>query len=393
MQETKPLNVINGKNLLALDVEPPRFIIDGLMPTGLHILSGSAKVGKSWLALWLCQQIATGGKVWDFETRKSGTLYLALEDTIDRLHFRLSHITDNGSEDSHFTTEADSLSGSLIPQLEKHLQDNPDTGFIVIDTFQCIRGAAMEKNAYANDYDEVGRLKAFADRHKIALLLLHHVRKMPDSDPFNMVSGSVGIIGAADSMYVLEKDKRTDNKAVLHVTGRDIEDRQLQLEFDRELTVWRFLSYLSGEKPQDTLGAALAAFLGAHGVFEGTATELLAGLKEAGHSLAYSPNSLTRAMKEQALALEKAHHITMQFKRSKSTRTVFLALGDGDNGYTHGGTPDIASPPAPAGDGDSKYTHGDMPDSASPIPENNGTAANGDMEEKTVTPSPKRRKA
>lgn len=253
MKEIKTLSVIDGKSLLGLDVEPPKFIIAGLMPVGLHILSGSAKIGKSWLSLWLCQQVSTGGKVWEFETRKCGTLYLALEDTIDRLHFRLSHITDDGSEQSYFATEADNLSGSLIPQLETFMAAYPDTGLVVVDTLQRVRGAVNDKNAYANDYDEIGRIKSFADRFKIAVLLIHHVRKMPDSDPFNMVSGSVGIIGAVDSMYVLEKDKRTANKATLHVTGRDIEDMQLLLEFDRDMTVWRFVSYLSGEPTADTL--------------------------------------------------------------------------------------------------------------------------------------------
>ena len=234
MKEIKTLSVIDGKSLLGLDVEPPKFIIAGLMPVGLHILSGSAKIGKSWLSLWLCQQVSTGGKVWEFETRKCGTLYLALEDTIDRLHFRLSHITDDGSEQSYFATEADNLSGSLIPQLETFMASYPDTGLVVVDTLQRVRGAVNDKNAYANDYDEIGRIKSFADRFKIAVLLIHHVRKMPDSDPFNMVSGSVGIIGAVDSMYVLEKDKRTANKATLHVTGRDSYGTVRQPERDRQ---------------------------------------------------------------------------------------------------------------------------------------------------------------
>ena len=61
MKEIKTLSVIDGKSLLGLDVEPPKFIIAGLMPVGLHILSGSAKIGKSWLSLWLCKEVSTGG--------------------------------------------------------------------------------------------------------------------------------------------------------------------------------------------------------------------------------------------------------------------------------------------------------------------------------------------
>ena len=93
-------------------------------------------------------------------------------------------------------------------QLERFMQDYPDTEFIVIDTFQRIRESTNTKNGYANDYEEIGKIKAVSDKYKIAVLLVHHLRKMPDSDPFNIVSGSTGIIGAVDSLYVLEKDNR-----------------------------------------------------------------------------------------------------------------------------------------------------------------------------------------
>ncbi len=331
MNEVKPLSIIDGKSLLALDIEPPKFIIAGLMPAGLHILSGSAKIGKSWLSLWLCQQISSGQPVWEFETLKCGTLYLALEDTISRLHFRLSHITDSGSEQSYFATEAENLSGSLIGQLESFIAMYPDTGLIVIDTLQRVRGIANDKNAYANDYDEVGRIKAFADKHKIAVLLVHHVRKMPDNDPFNMVSGSVGIIGAVDSMYVLEKDKRTENKAILHVTGRDIEDMQLSLAFDREKTVWQFLSYLSGEKNEDPVVLAVVSLLSRTKSFRGTASDLITALNEADNGFVCSPNSLTRRLKEQSLTLSKRYHISLSFTRTKNARLLSLSLGDGDD--------------------------------------------------------------
>ena len=67
--EQRKLAVIDGKALLSLDVEPPKFIISRFLPTGLHMLAGSPKIGKSWLALWLCHQVATGSPVWEFETR------------------------------------------------------------------------------------------------------------------------------------------------------------------------------------------------------------------------------------------------------------------------------------------------------------------------------------
>jgi hypothetical protein len=333
MPEIKKLSVINGKSLLALDVEPPKFIISQFMSAGLHMLAGSPKIGKSWLALWLCSQISNGEKVWEFDTLKCGALYLSLEDTIDRLHFRLSRITDTGSEQSYFATNADSLSGTLIKQLEAFMEEYGDTGLIVIDTFQRIRDANNDKNSYGSDYEEIRRVKDFADKHKIAVLLVHHLRKMPDNDPFNMVSGSTGIIGAVDSIYVLEKDSRTDSKAKLHVTGRDIADMQLLLEFDRDSAVWGFVSYLSGnEKKADRLTPAVIAFLADLKKYTGTATELLNRLREFCPALDYQPNSLTRALKEQSQALER-RGVKVSFSRTNSAKLISLSLiGDGDGG-------------------------------------------------------------
>ena len=242
-------------------------------------------------------------------------------------------------------TNADSLSGALIEQLHGFMRDYPDTGLIVIDTFQRIRDSVNDKNAYASDYEEIGKIKAVADQFKIAILLVHHLRKMPDSDPFNMVSGSTGIIGAVDSLYVLEKDNRTDNKARLHVTGRDIEDMQIFLEFDRAASVWRFVSFLNAaEKKEDKLTAALIAFLADRKTFSGTATELLNALN--GFGIAYlAPNALTRTLKEQALTLENRHGVTAVFSRSKAARTITLTLaGDGDSANLCGGVGAISSP-------------------------------------------------
>lgn len=339
MSEVQSLSIIDGKTLLSLDVEPLKFIINRFLPTGLHMLAGSPKIGKSWLALWLCQQVSKGEPIWEFETRQCGALYISLEDTIDRLHFRLSRITEESSEQSYFTTSADSLSGTLIAQLERFMQDYPDTGLIVIDTFQRIRDAANEKSSYANDYDEINKIKAVADKNKIAILLVHHLRKMPDSDPFNMVSGSTGIIGAFDSLYVLEKDSRTDSKARLHVTGRDIEDMQIILEFDRAESVWRFVSFLNdSEKKDDKFISTLIAFLADHKDFTGTATELLSGLQEYDGGIELKANTVTQRLKEQALTLKKSHGIKMDFIRKNSARLIKLsAFSDGDGSNSYGG--------------------------------------------------------
>ena len=42
---------------------------------------------------------------------------------------------------------------------------------------------------------------------------------MKSTDSFDMISGTNGLLGAADGTFVIQKEKRTDNKAVLEVQG------------------------------------------------------------------------------------------------------------------------------------------------------------------------------
>ena len=81
--------------------------------------------------------------------------------------------------------------------------------------------------SYGNDYDEIRQLKQLADELNISLMLVHHLRKQGDRDPLNKLSGTTGIVGAVDSVFVLDKSKRGDNLVTLVCTGRDIEYREL----------------------------------------------------------------------------------------------------------------------------------------------------------------------
>ena len=57
---------------------------------------------------------------------------------------------------------------------------------VVIDTLQRVRSAGSDSNLYANDYQDIGLLKKLADNQHIAILLIHHLRKLHDDDPMNI---------------------------------------------------------------------------------------------------------------------------------------------------------------------------------------------------------------
>ena len=81
---------------------------------------------------------------------------------------------------------------------------------------------------YASDYKDVSALKSLAAKYGICILLIHHLRKQAASDPFDQISGSNGLMGAADTTWVMQR-KRTSKNADIILTGRDLDRRTLYL--------------------------------------------------------------------------------------------------------------------------------------------------------------------
>ena len=250
MSQIKRLQTIDADTLQSTAYEPVSFVVDDLLPQGLHLLAGAPKIGKSWLALWLCLCAAQGKPLWTFATRPCEVLYFCLEDSFQRIQSRLFDLTEDAPPTLHFAVMSQQLHNGLVEQIEQFLKEHPQTRLIVIDTLQRIRTVGNDANPYASDYRDIGVLKALADKHRIAILLIHHLRKMNDDDPMNMISGTTGLSGATDSNFVLRKSQRRENTATLYCTGRDIPYRELALEFDGEDHVWKLLSDDCEQKEQ-----------------------------------------------------------------------------------------------------------------------------------------------
>ena len=241
-KEIQRLEVISAPELLRADLPPLRFLVDGLLPEGTSLLTAASKIGKSWMVLdeGLC--IAAGSPFMGHDTHQCGVLYLALEDSYNRLQDRMRKVL-NGKPAPPlfgFTVKAPRLDSGLLDTLEDYLQQHPDTKLFIIDTLQKIRGQALPREAaYAQDYREMGVVKEFMDKHGLSAQFIHHNRKMKDDgDPFNMISGTNGIMGAADTIWTVTKDKREAAEAVLHVTGRDVAQSDTVIRFDKG--VWRW---------------------------------------------------------------------------------------------------------------------------------------------------------
>ena len=328
MKKENRLLTIDGETLMSQPLTPLNFVVDTLLSQGLHILVGSPKVGKSWLALWLAVTVAKGETVWGMGVKQGTTLYLCLEDSTLRIQNRLFEITEDAPASVHFTTNSDTPGKGLEEQLCSFLSEHPDTVLVIIDTLQMIRGTGYD-NTYANDYRDLSALKHIADTHGIAILLIHHLRKMNDDDPMNMISGTTGLSGATDSNFVLRKSQRRENTATLYCTGRDIPYRELALEFDGEDHVWKLLSddCEQKEQPNERILFLLSELLRRQPEISAPAKVLLEKIDPAGAE-GLTPNSFSHRIRKSVDALRRSG-ITVSFRKSNGDRLICLKRVDG----------------------------------------------------------------
>ena len=238
-------SIISAKCLQKATFPPVEYLVDGFLPVGTSILSAASKIGKSWLVLDMGLKIVTGGIFMGKQTKRTGVLYFALEDSYPRLQSRMEKLL-NGTEAPdgfYFSVDAPTMDNHFLDCVKTYLDADPNIKLLIIDTLQKVRGQARSgEPAYQQDYREMGKIKEFADQHGISVLFVHHNRKMKDdSDPFNMISGTTGIMGAADTALVITKKNRESKDATLHITGRDVEQCDLAICFNSECCQWELV--------------------------------------------------------------------------------------------------------------------------------------------------------
>lgn len=212
------------------------------------MLGAPSKYYKSYMCIDMAICIAEGVKFLGFNTKKSGVLYMDLESTKRRPQTRLKQIL-NGAEcpdNLHIVTseqKVDKIGAGLEVQLESQISEFPDIEFVIIDVLKKVRPEQKRgQGDYDRDYEDLGALKEFADNHNICILVIHHTRKMKDpDDPFNELAGSSGVMGVLDAALVISKQKREDKEAKLYITGRDMPEQVLAIQFNKNIFKWENL--------------------------------------------------------------------------------------------------------------------------------------------------------
>ena len=232
---------------------------------------------------------------------------------------------ENGS--LFFSVSARQLGSGLDEQLTRFLREHPDTSLIIIDTLQKVREIGGDNYSYANDYQIITRLKTFADIYGVCLMVVHHTRKQKAEDAFDMISGTNGLMGAADGAFILSKDKRTSNNATLEVSGRDQQEQRVYLKKNTETLVWEFdkiETELWKAPPEPLLDRIAERIIADNPQWCGTPTELCEYL-----AVDIKPNAITQKLNVNVNRLMDEHRIAYHYKRTHEGRRITLTYEGG----------------------------------------------------------------
>lgn len=223
-----------------------KYIVPKYIPEGVSLIAGKPKLGKSWMCLDIAIAVSTGGKAFDWIKCDQGdVLYLALEDNPRRLQSRMKCMLSDQRWPSRLRlkTSWPKLDAGCVKMIQKWIDEQTAARLVIIDTLAKIRVSKKDQDTlYAADYGAIEELQSLAAEKGIAIILVHHVRKAEAEDPLDTVSGTTGLTGAVDTILVLS---RTTDSVTLYARGRDIEEIETAIEFNRRDNRWRILGEAS----------------------------------------------------------------------------------------------------------------------------------------------------
>jgi RecA-family ATPase len=297
---------------------PINYVVPGYIAEGCTLLAGRPKLGKSWLCLEIALAVSVDGEsaLGGIECQKGSVLYLALEDNRRRLQRRIRKVmlmSEDAPERLHLATEWPRANEGGIDQIRSWVRDTPDARMVIVDVLAMFKPMLKgSESFYEADYHAIKSLQAIASETGIAIIVVHHTRKGgADGDPFEKVSGTLGLSGAADSVMILDRDSQG---ATIYGRGRDIEEIESAAVFDKLTCRWSVQGAADDVRRTDER------------------TEILAILKDADEAL--SPGDIADALGRQRNNIKQ-----LLFKMSKSGEVVKLS---GRGKYVHPERLDLA---------------------------------------------------
>jgi AAA domain/Bifunctional DNA primase/polymerase, N-terminal len=235
----KPKRPYTLEELRVTDISPIMWVIPGYLPEGLTVLAGRPKIGKSWLVLQIALTVATGGTMFDVTVEQGDVFYGAFEDSPRRLHDRvIKTLSEFGTWPATCEVwhQLAALDEGGLDGIQAWCKSHPKRRLIILDVLAKVRGRKRrDEEQYQYDYRMISGLQELSLRYKVAIIVVHHVRKTTAEDVLDTVSGTTGIAGSADSVMVLGRAERAVR---LYLRGRDIEETDKVVTFDKATGTW-----------------------------------------------------------------------------------------------------------------------------------------------------------
>jgi AAA domain len=263
-------NAFTAAQLQQMNFPPISWIVPDIIPAeGVTLLCSKPKFGKSWLAYDLCIACTSDRFILgNIKPAQGDVLYLALEDSKRRLQRRMDKLlpTFGAKWPSRLTikTEWKRLHEGGLNDIRAWHADTREGGgnpiAVAIDVLAMVRKPVGNRQLYEADYEALVGLTKLANELSVAIVVLHHTRKMASDDLMETVSGSFGVSGAVDTILVMA------NKAVgsvLDIRGRDVESRELAIEFQKEPCRWRILGAAAEVHVSEQRGKIIGVLRGA----------------------------------------------------------------------------------------------------------------------------------
>lgn len=253
-----------AQDLGSMDFPPIKWIVPGYIPEGCSLLAGRPKLGKSWMVLDIALAVARGGYcLGDAECAQGEVLYLALEDNKRRLQSRIRKVSTTLCKDLWpkgltFATAWPRCDDGGLDRVRTWLKGATSPRLVVVDVLAQFRAhKGRDESVYESDYKAIKGLQELASEFGIAVVIVHHTRKgTSDVDPFEQISGTLGLSGAADAAIVLD---RTAEGCTLYGRGRDIEEYEKAVTFDKATCRWTVQGDANEVHRSDERGRILAA--------------------------------------------------------------------------------------------------------------------------------------
>jgi RecA-family ATPase len=230
------------------------YVIDKLIPDGLSMLVGRPKIGKSWLALDIALAVAStdGRCLGDRKVAHGSVLYCACEDSQRRLQSRITRLSSayNGKwpDRLDLSTGWRRLDQGGVSDIAEWIKSVTEPRLVILDTLASVK-PQRTNHGYHEDYAALEELHHLANNVGIAVLILHHQRKSEAEDPLDTISGTLGLAGCVDTPIILSG---TSKGMTLYVRGRDIEEAEHAVAFDKGTCRWRILGEAAEVQRSDT---------------------------------------------------------------------------------------------------------------------------------------------